>query len=131
MCPFYRSCLRAWSKFTCVTPVTENEIASQCLWNNSYIKCDPPRVFIDNMISHEVLCVGHLFEKQGNIKLLNNIFDTSTKSSMYQKCCFHWLYVCIATEPPPERVYIDKTLDIDPTTPNIKICTTHNKITQP
>ena len=91
MCPFYCSCLRAWSKFTCVTPVTVNEIASQCLWNNSYIKSDPPRFFIDNMISHEILCVGHLFKEKGNIKLLHNIFDTSTESSMYQKCYFHWL----------------------------------------
>ena len=51
MCPFYCSRLRAWSKFTCVTPVTVNEIASQCLWNNSYIKSDPPRYFIDNNIT--------------------------------------------------------------------------------
>ena len=62
-----------WAKFAFVKPVSENEIANECLWNNVYIKNKFPCMFVDEMLSRGLHCVGELFGKNGYIKSLEQI----------------------------------------------------------
>ena len=87
---FYKTCLMCWAKFAFVKPVSENEIANECLWNNVYIKNKFPCMFVDEMLSRGFHCVGELFGKNGYIKSLEQILNDNANSPLYSKYFLYW-----------------------------------------